>query len=72
MLDDNIGQLDAIVIAAAGLIRLGLEHKITQKIPFNILKPHPLQGALALIAREADKELIGLLSVLDRREMVAA
>jgi len=72
LLDDNTGQLDAIVIAAAGLIRLGLEHKITQKIPFNILKPHPLQGALALIAREADKDLIGLLSVLDRREMVAA
>lgn len=44
--------LDAIVIAAAGLIRLELEHRITQRIPFEIVKPHPLQGALAVVARE--------------------
>lgn len=43
--------LDAIVIAAAGLIRLGLEHRITQKIPFEILRPHPLQGSLAVVTK---------------------
>lgn len=43
--------LDAIVIAAAGLIRLGLECRITQKIPFEILRPHRLQGSLAVVAR---------------------
>ena len=41
---DNDTDLDAIVIAAAGLIRLGLEYRITHRIPFEIIKPHPLQG----------------------------
>ncbi|MCM8819519.1 MAG: hydroxymethylbilane synthase, partial [Candidatus Omnitrophica bacterium] len=44
---DTSVDLDAIVIAAAGLLRLGLEHRITERIPFDILKPHPLQGSLA-------------------------
>ncbi len=44
--------LDAIVIAAAGLIRLGLEHRITERLPFEILKPHPLQGSLALVVKK--------------------
>ncbi len=43
--------VDAIVIAAAGLIRLGLEHRITQRIPLDILRPHPLQGSLAVVAK---------------------
>ena len=72
LLDEKTRQLDAIVIAAAGLIRLGLEHKITQKIPSDILKPHPLQGCLALITRKDNKDLIELLSVLDHREVVVA
>ena len=57
--------LDAIVIAACGLIRLGLSHRITQKIPLEILRPHPLQGSLAIVARATDLELIKLLSVLN-------
>jgi len=52
--------LGAIVIAAAGLIRLGLEYRITQKIPFEILEPHPLQGKLAIVAREEDEDIIRL------------
>jgi len=54
--------LDAIVIAACGLKRLGLENRITQRIPFEILEPHPLQGCLALEAREDEIDLIRLLS----------
>lgn len=64
----NETDLDAIVIAAAGLLRLGLGYRITQRIPFEILKPHPLQGALAVEAREDDKEMIDLFSELDTRE----
>lgn len=48
------GGLDAVVIAAAGLVRLGLESRICQRIPFEILKPHPLQGALAIVTRKDD------------------
>ena len=36
--------LDAIVIAAAGLVRLGLGGRITERINLKILRPHPLQG----------------------------
>ena len=52
--------LDAIVIAAAGLIRLGLENRITQRIPSDILRPHPLQGRLATEARRDDEDIIRL------------
>ena len=62
--------LDAIVIAACGLIRLGLSHRITQKIPFDILKPRPLQGSLAIVARQDKKDLIDLFSALDARQRI--
>lgn len=64
---DN-GNLDGIVIAACGLVRLGLEKRITERIPFEIIKPHPLQGALAIVAHSDSTELIKLLSILDVRE----
>lgn len=61
-IEERIEYLDrsnlcAIVIASAGLVRLGLEHRITQKIPFEILQPHPLQGCLAIEIRKKDIEL---------------
>ncbi len=57
--------LDAIVIAASGLIRLGLSRRITQRISSEILKPHPLQGSLAIVAKAGDLELVRLLSILN-------
>ncbi|MCL5674840.1 MAG: hydroxymethylbilane synthase [Candidatus Omnitrophica bacterium] len=51
-------KIDAIIVAAIALVRLGLEEKITQRIPFEILRPHPLQGCLAVMARKQDKDLI--------------
>lgn len=62
--------LDAIVIAAAGLIRLRLEDRITQRIPFEIITPHPLQGRLAIVVNENNPELINLLSVIDAQEQI--
>ena len=59
--------LDAIVAAACALVRLGLEDRIAQRIPFEILSPHPLQGALAIEVREDNKELIKLLEVLNEK-----
>ena len=52
--------LDAIVIAAAGLLRLGLEDRITERIPFEIITPHSLQGRLAIAARKNDEDIIRL------------
>lgn len=63
---DNDG-LDAIAVAACALIRLGLEDRIAQKIPFSILKPHLLQGSLAIEVRKKDKELINLLEILNEK-----
>lgn len=53
--------LDAIVIAGAGLMRLGLENMITQRIPLEVLKPHPLQGSLAIEIKEDNRELKNIL-----------
>lgn len=58
-------QLDAIVIAAAGLLRLGLENRITQRLPIEMFSPHPQQGKLAVLVRKEDRTLFELLSVLD-------
>jgi hydroxymethylbilane synthase len=67
---DN-SDLEAIVIAAAGLVRLGLAHRITQRIPFDILMPHPLQGALAIVTRAEDLQLLNLLLVIDSRASIS-
>ncbi len=62
--------LDAIVVAACALKRLGLENRITERIPLEILRPHPFQGSLAVVARESDTDLIKFLSKIDSREAV--
>jgi len=60
--------LDAIVIASCALMRLGLENKITQRVPFSILKPHPLQGSLAIEIREDDYKLKNLFKPLNYKD----
>ena len=60
--------LDAIVIAGAGLIRLGLGRRITERISLDILKPHPLQGSLAVAVRAEDKELKNFFGKLDGKK----
>ncbi len=59
------GQFDAIVLAACGLIRLGLEDRITQLLAFEEMLPEPGQGALALEARGDDPDTLELLSGLE-------
>ena len=52
------GDFDAIIVAHAALIRLGLEDRISQVIPETIIEPHPLQGILAVQVREDRQDLI--------------
>lgn len=59
------GELDAIVLARAGLVRLGLEAHITEIFPATLVLPAPAQGALAIQCRSADGEMISLLRGLD-------
>ena len=49
------------------LKKLDEDGRISQRIPFEILTPHPLQGALAVETKEDNRELIDLLKVLDAR-----
>ncbi|MBL9086228.1 MAG: hydroxymethylbilane synthase [Planctomycetia bacterium] len=48
------GRFDAMVLASAGLARLGLEHEITERIDPAVMLPAPAQGALALTIRRGD------------------
>ncbi len=62
-------RLDAVVIAGAGLLRLGLGRFITEQISLDILKPHPLQGSLAVTVRQEDEALKKLFSKLDKKKI---
>jgi hydroxymethylbilane synthase len=53
--------LDAIVLAAAGILRLGLEARITQHLPLDVMLPAPAQGALAAQCRLGDEATLALL-----------
>jgi len=59
------GSYDAIVLAAAGLKRLGLEKHVTELLPIKIMLPAIGQGALAIEARDDDVETLELISRLD-------
>jgi hydroxymethylbilane synthase len=51
-LDD--GEFDAVILAAAGLTRLGLAHRITQLLPLDVSIPAVAQGVLGLETRADD------------------
>jgi hydroxymethylbilane synthase len=59
------GDYDAVVIAGAGLIRLGLEQQITQWLPLDIMLPAPGQGALAVQCRSGDTNTLNYLAALE-------
>ncbi|MBI4342821.1 MAG: hydroxymethylbilane synthase [Candidatus Omnitrophica bacterium] len=59
------GRYDAIVLAACGLIRLGLEERITEYLDFSLMLPEPGQGALAVEVRADDDETLELLRALE-------
>lgn len=56
---------DAIVLAAAGVIRLGWEDRISQRIPFGISLPAVGQGSVGIEIREGDEEILKLVKVLE-------
>jgi hydroxymethylbilane synthase len=57
-------EYDAIVLAAAGLARLGLEEQVTQTLPFDVMLPAPAQGALAVQCRLEDEATLALLRAI--------
>lgn len=59
------GRYDAIILAVAGLKRLGLEDRITHCIPAEEFLPAVSQGAIGVLARDGDAETLRWLSALD-------
>lgn len=65
-------QLDAIVLAVAGLKRLNWEERITQVLPREICLPAVGQGALAIESRQKDKPVLAMLAFLNDEHTRAA
>ncbi|MGH2344843.1 MAG: hydroxymethylbilane synthase, partial [Chloroflexota bacterium] len=59
------GRLDAVILAAAGLHRLGLVDRHAVPLSIDDCLPQAGQGALAVEARIADAESVALLAVID-------
>lgn len=59
------GRYDAILLAGAGLTRLGLEGHVTEWLPLDVMLPAPGQGALAIQCRAEDRETLAMLSKLE-------
>ena len=62
------GDYDAIVLAKAGLDRLGWSNRITETLSTEVSLPAVGQGALGIEARVADAEVCELLGKLDHQE----
>jgi hydroxymethylbilane synthase len=59
------GELDALILAAAGLDRLGIDVPDHARLPFDVMLPAPAQGALALQVRLEDGDLRAALATVD-------
>jgi hydroxymethylbilane synthase len=64
--------LDAVVLARAGVVRLGRAAEITETLDPMLMLPAPAQGALAVECRADDADLVELLAALDHAPSRAA
>ena len=68
-IDDGI--VDAVILACAGLERIGRTDAITQVLPSELMLPACGQGALAVQVRAADKKILELLKPLHHKDTAA-
>lgn len=61
------GEVDALVLAVAGLVRLGRADRITQRLDADLLPPAPGQGAIAVQVRAADADFARAVAQVDDR-----
>jgi hydroxymethylbilane synthase len=59
------GEFDAIILALAGLKRLGHESQVTQVLDESFMLPAVGQGALGIVCRAGDGKVFGHLAALD-------
>src|SRR4030042_2126868 len=62
------GQFDAIILAAAGVKRLGLQNRITEILPFEVSLPAIGQGAIGIECRADDEIINKIVGSLDHEE----
>lgn len=63
------GEYDAIILAAAGLKRVGLQDRITEYFDTTSFMPAPGQGILCIQCRENDRKIKNLLKIINDREV---
>lgn len=61
----DAGGMDAIVLACAGLVRLGLESRITARLDPKVCLPAVTQGVIGIECRSNDVRTAGLLQALE-------
>ncbi|TCO06135.1 hydroxymethylbilane synthase [Natronoflexus pectinivorans] len=61
----NNGHCDALIMAGAGITRLGLEHLITHYLEPDIMMPAVSQGAVTIEIREGDEEVYQLVDSIN-------
>jgi hydroxymethylbilane synthase len=61
----DAGEYEAVILASAGLLRLGLGHRISAPVEIEEMLPAVGQGALGLETRDDDAELLRLLAPLE-------
>ena len=59
------GAFDGTVLAAAGILRLGLEDEVSEWLPVEAMLPAPGQGALGVQCRTGDARVLELLAAID-------
>lgn len=68
----DAGEYDAVILASAGLRRLGLAHRISAPLEIEEMLPAVGQGALAVETRERDEATVSMLALLDDQPTRAA
>jgi len=59
------GEFDAVVLAEAGLVRLGMAGRISERLTNEDFMPAPGQGALAVVARQDNLKVIEMLKSIE-------
>jgi hydroxymethylbilane synthase len=62
------GETDALVLACAGLDRMGLSDRIAERLEPEIVPPAPGQGAIAVQVRSDDERMLAVAAAIDDRE----
>jgi hydroxymethylbilane synthase len=66
------GAYDAIILACAGLNRLGFQDQISERLDFSAMLPAPGQGALAIEIRDGDSLIEPIVAALNEQSALTA